>query len=86
MQLIAVLALSLSGVLGQAQPTATATADAPQAESCDAVRARMTRPNMSAADQNKMMDAVSECYAQEDKKREEAEAAKPKEKGVNLWD
>ncbi|MGH8036913.1 MAG: hypothetical protein ACREPD_04145 [Stenotrophomonas sp.] len=83
----AVLALSLSGIVSQAQLATTADAAAPaKAESCDAVSARMTRPNMTAAEQNKMMDAVSACYAQEDADREKAEASKPKEKGVNLWD
>ncbi|WP_421567093.1 hypothetical protein [Stenotrophomonas sp. PD6] len=87
MQLIAVLALSLSGLVSDAKPTTTADTAAPaKAESCDDVRARMTPPNMTPAQQNKMLDAVSACYAKEEEDRKKADAANPKPKGVNLWD
>jgi hypothetical protein len=46
----------------------------------------MTPPNMTPTQQNKMLDAVSACYAKEEEGRKKADAANPKPKGVNLWD
>lgn len=85
MYTIAILALSLSGLIGQAPGKAPAAADE-VTDSCDAIRVAKYRPGMSPAEQNEMLDAIGACHERKDKEREAAEAAKPKGKGVNLWD